>query len=332
MVNMESFSCALLFFSIVITLQLQKAATSCPPPENILPCRCSTYGPVLTCKGFNRVKEIPFSSFKGRTYNRLILEDGRMSKFPTDVFQGLSIRHIELKNLQITSLTLMEDFQGLAKSLQTLTLEETNVGTIKASNKISHNDEFRYFYTLRMEGSTCLLNESLNYIGISNLKQFICTGNPEGQNSVFISDFLLATFSNLEEVNLGGTKVRNVKRDTFPVTAQKLKIINLRDNNLSELDKLIFTNMPALRELYLQGNMFKSLDRHTFKPVWNQLTHIYLNDNPVKCNCDIGWLIVTKKPTNLIYPTCAFPPQFVGVSLKDVEIDDVCSWWWTVFV
>lgn len=326
--DMKSSSYLLLFFSNIVTLQLQRAATLCPPPENILPCRCSVYGPVLTCRGFTSANEIPFFSFKGRTYNRLILEDGRMIKFPADVFQGLSIHHIELKNLQISSLNLMGDFRGLSKSLQTLELEESYIEKIMASDDISHGDEFLYFHTLRIEGSICLLTQNINFIGISNLKKFICTGNAGGKNSVDVSKFLLAAFSNLEEVNLGGTKVKSVMRNIFPISAQKLQIINLRDNDLHFLEDLIFTNMPALRELYLQGNMFRSLLRDTFKPVWYQLTHIYLNDNPVDCDCNIGWLIVSKKPANLFYPTCAYPNHLNGVSLKDVDIDDVCSWWW----
>ncbi|XP_022238535.1 leucine-rich repeats and immunoglobulin-like domains protein sma-10 [Limulus polyphemus] len=329
------------YFIIIVTLLTIQAfapSSGCPPKENIFPqCTC-TSGIVISCK-VGKIDEIPLWAFRGYTISRLELTTYQENdKFFPHSFMGLTIKFIELKSFQLKTLSLMEDFQGLEKSLTGLSVVTSKVDNITASELKQISQEFSLLVTLNMEGSKCLVNTAIQYIGIPNLKNFICTGRSGNENFKTVPSHLLADFTKLEKVELSGIGFQSIENNVFPSDARYLRIINLRDNNLQELDIHLFQRLPVLKEVYLQGNKLTSIDKSVFQPVWNQLTHLYLNCNSVVCDCQVAWILFSpKKPANFIPPTChgqsKIPntAKFAGLILTDIDLEDLCPNWGQYF-
>ncbi|XP_076320225.1 uncharacterized protein LOC143230477 [Tachypleus tridentatus] len=322
----------------LLTFQVFDPSSGCPPKENLYPqCTCTT-GIVISCK-IKTLGDIPVWAFRGYSISRLELTMSKTEEkftFGRYFFMGLTIKAIELKSFSIETLNLMKDFEGLEKTLTELSVVTSSVGKVEATEIQQLNQQFSLFQTLTIEGSMCLLDSNINYIGIPNIKSFTCTGKSGAIKVDEISiTHLLSDLSKLEIINLGGVGFKRIERNTFPSDASKLRIINLRDNELVELELHMFERMPALREVYLQGNKLTTIDKNVFQPVWNQLTHLYVNCNDVACECNVSWILyVPKKPANFIPPTCrgsatnsSSSEKFFGLILTDIELEDLCPTW-----
>ncbi|XP_066995848.1 protein singed wings 2 [Anabrus simplex] len=78
------------------------------------------------------------------------------------------------------------------------------------------------------------------------------------------SDFSVNS-RHLEVLNISGLMLESLADSTF-LRMKELQILDLRDNNISELDLSALEHLPSLREIYLSGN-------------------------PWKCDNDLTWLI-----------------------------------------
>ncbi|XP_022238538.1 leucine-rich repeats and immunoglobulin-like domains protein sma-10 isoform X2 [Limulus polyphemus] len=307
----------------LLTFQVFAPAAGCPPKENIFPqCTCTT-GIVISCN-IKTVEDIPVWAFRGYSISRLELTMSQTANkftFGRYFFMGLTIKFIELKSFSLATLDLMKDFEGLEKSLTGLSVITSSIDNVTSTELQQLNKEFSLFLTLTMEGSMCLLNDDINYIGIPNIKTFTCTGNSGIKKADKAPNYMLSDLSKLEKVDLGGVGFTGIERNVFPSDASKLKIINLRDNQLTKLEVHLFERMPALREVYLQGNKLTTIEKNIFQPVWNQLTHLYVNCNSVVCDCDVAWILYNpKKPANFIPPTRLFKSSSILLRFKCLEM------------
>ncbi|GBN88544.1 hypothetical protein AVEN_219874-1 [Araneus ventricosus] len=86
-----------------------------------------------------------------------------------------------------------------------------------------------------------------------------------------IADNAFAPFENLERLALDNNYIAELKRSMFPTKAKKLSILGLSYNQLQDLPEDLFSNMPALKSLYLTGNPLVTIDERVFRPIWKSL-------------------------------------------------------------
>ncbi|GBL76103.1 hypothetical protein AVEN_234402-1 [Araneus ventricosus] len=108
----------------------------------------------------------------------------------------------------------------------------------------------------------------------------------------------------------------------FPDPALRLTVINLSYNAIDSLPEDMFTNMPGLMSILLEGNNLITVDQKTFSPVWSQLNKINLYENPMRCDCRMKWMLLLKSPKNT-WAECVHPPNLAGSNLAHLKADDL---------
>ncbi|GFY38031.1 uncharacterized protein TNIN_109871, partial [Trichonephila inaurata madagascariensis] len=84
----------------------------------------------------------------------------------------------------------------------------------------------------------------------------------------------------------------------------------------------LFSNMPALKEIKLVGNLIEVLSKDTFASILPRLTTFKIHDNPIKCGCSIHWITsIDRSRWRGPWYTgeCKSPQELEGKELKDLN-------------
>ncbi|KAG8174359.1 hypothetical protein JTE90_011635 [Oedothorax gibbosus] len=108
----------------------------------------------------------------------------------------------------------------------------------------------------------------------------------------------------------------------FPRGRNKLNAIDLQYNMISTLPNDMFSDMPALKYVYLAGNMIAVLPEATFQPVISQLFHLDVSGNSIKCDCLIAWMLQLKVPFGL-RGNCYAPKALRGKEFDQLTRSDL---------
>ncbi|XP_055926247.1 chaoptin-like [Argiope bruennichi] len=93
-------------------------------------------------------------------------------------------------------------------------------------------------------------------------------------------------FKNIKKLticSLANNYITEVKRSMFPQPATYLWNLDLSFNRLKSLPKDMFDDMPSLHELKLDNNHLRYFKVELVKPMWNQLTQLWLDGNNALC-------------------------------------------------
>ncbi|KAF8768112.1 leucine-rich repeat and immunoglobulin-like domain-containing nogo receptor-interacting protein 1 [Argiope bruennichi] len=151
------------------------------------------------------------------------------------------------------------------------------------------------------------------------LKSLILTST----NTTAISDNALQKFTDLEYVSIQNNEITELKRSMFPKPA-KIKFFYFGKNKIDSLPIDLFEDMPDLQYIALQGNMISEIHESAFKGIWNNLSSLLLDGNPLKCHCKMLWLAKRKSPA-VFTGSCYAPKLKYGKLLKNLsDLDFRC--------
>ncbi|KAM9006604.1 platelet glycoprotein Ib alpha chain [Sarcophilus harrisii] len=102
-----------------------------------------------------------------------------------------------------------------------------------------------------------------------------------------LSPGLLAGLNSLENLYLGGNKLRSLPPD-FLKAAFKLQKLDLAKNRLEHLSVDLLADLGNLNTLFLQDNQLSVLPFGFFKD--HLLPYVFLHSNPWNCNCELQYL------------------------------------------
>ncbi|KAG8197014.1 hypothetical protein JTE90_004286 [Oedothorax gibbosus] len=105
-----------------------------------------------------------------------------------------------------------------------------------------------------------------------------------------LEDRVFVPFIRLQELDLSGNRIQDLRRSMFAHPARELQIINLANNNIRSLPNDMFSQMPSLQSVNLRGNPISSIDERTFRPIFRTVEIVGLESLPLSCDCHAKWL------------------------------------------
>ncbi|XP_021360289.1 toll-like receptor 13 isoform X2 [Mizuhopecten yessoensis] len=285
---------------------------------------------------FNHLQEIP--SFCGPSG----VETGRYTSINLTANPILSLDQLSSKCLNF---------------LWKLILDQTTLRVIK-KNTFTHLPRLESL-SLKKVGDR-LINVQPNAFNSSTLQKLIFTQNNyrfDKKPSPFVFESLpkLVTLdltnnylpSKANKLNRMFGNLRNLRRfilqsaDLFDLPKnlfQRMPNITqlvLNGNRISGWndDPAVFENVTSIRELFLEGNNIKLVNKTSFPSSFLQsLTKFSFSDNPFSCTCELVWFLNWMKSTNtsnVVYNKrykCLYPPELNGKLVSDYNPTELeCS-------
>lgn len=139
-------------------------------------------------------------------------------------------------------------------------------------------------------------------------------------NTTEISEYALEKFADLEYISVQNNEISELRRSMFPSPA-KIKFFYFGKNKIESLPDDMFQDMPNLQHIALDGNLISEMLDSTFKPVWNHISKLLLQGNPLKCHCKMLWLAKRKTP-DIFTGSCYAPKHKYGKLLNSLSIQD----------
>ncbi|XP_068955562.1 chondroadherin-like protein [Petaurus breviceps papuanus] len=229
----------------------------------------------------NQLSELSAAALQGVPRLRyLYLDRNHFTKVPRDVLWALpSLVGLHLEYNALQHLAL-SDLAG-AENLHWLHLTENNISQVSSGP------------AQNLEGL---------YMG-SNQLQTVPTGALEG-------------LSALRVLELSGNPLGVLQERAFKPVAKSLQHLYLNNTGLQQISPGAFAGLePGLRSLYLEKNQLQTLPA---MDGFTQLEAISLNENPLRCDCQLfplhRWLADRNLPGEAI---CEFPPSAWGQKVKE---------------
>ncbi|XP_069696522.1 uncharacterized protein [Periplaneta americana] len=261
----------------------------CDPEEDILDCSHAS------------LKELP-QIYHNPIY-KLYLHHNNLSILAKKAFVSKSILQIEflhLHNCQISYIDV-DAFNGLVLldflNLYDNLLTGLKVGTFKNMTHLQSlhlgKNRIKNLEAGIFEGLTSLewLNLAHNllyslgsdtFIGLTNLKNLLLWHNR-------LSTLHPDVFMHLTKLNalyLDENEQLQIPSNSSFLNIQTVEFLYLQDCNISSVMPKSFENATNLAKLILSNNNLKTIDYNIFR-VMPKLTHIFLDGNPLECDCGL---------------------------------------------
>ncbi|KAG8184954.1 hypothetical protein JTE90_011085 [Oedothorax gibbosus] len=298
---------------VYVLLQSCSARQSgCPPASQVEPCVCTNSGiTYLKCQNIDDTDTLSnvFIKSSNYRYTEVHIEQSVLQFLPSDMFQGVQIKELHLKN--VTLVELFDEEPNNLDMLDVLHIERTNVfrGMNWELLKPMKNLRVLTVYFDSIPTLELDFSESVN----KNLQQLTFYGTETAE----ISQGALENFEKLEKVAFEACELTELKRSMFPHPFN-VKVLHFNDNKLTTIPKNMFTGMPNLQTLGLRKNQISVLPATAFVGSLEKLEYLFLDNNPLRCDCKILWLI-KHKPLGLT-GTCY---NLQDQNLKDIEVTDI---------
>ncbi|KAG7159410.1 Oplophorus-luciferin 2-monooxygenase non-catalytic subunit-like 2 [Homarus americanus] len=274
--------------------KVRALAFPCPDENEIDPCRCD-YDPVsgtlnLTCSQLDSIDQLDkvFSAnFPFNKFNLFQLEDSKIPVLKKDVESGaLESLYDSLEEFHITEKYVDEDYNWPIQDLS----------KFKVLSEIGISGPYSSLPVLESKSLNSVL---LDMYHLTSLPDNIFTAAP-----------------NLQSITFQGTRLEDIKADTFKFLPS-LRTLEIRNANLSSLAKsslafstnnltyigLQFNNIHTVEDGAFQGingpvvtdlsnNEIEELPGDAFADLLKNTTgSISVTNNPLVCGCDLSWLI-----------------------------------------
>nr|QHA25211.1 leucine-rich repeat domain-containing protein [Physocyclus mexicanus] len=279
---------------------------------------CVKEGYLLHC--FNVTNEKEFS--KGLERNRdpdlveFALTDSELRYISHDAFHGTNFTAVYLWNISLLSLSDTDiAFEGLEDTLKTFIVHECSF--------VGHWnwDSIRNFRALELID---VADTDMEYV--SDFPNF-----SRGKNHLIsirnssVVELSPTAFSQVEDLVillLALNNIEDVERSMFPKPALNLTVLGLSNNTIKSLPVDIFTDMPALKEVKLDGNKIHTIEKNVFVPVRNHINLVRLLGNDLNCDCRLKWIIEDDMRTKLL-ANCKYPPDLEGREVSTLDYGDL---------
>ncbi|XP_054715068.1 protein artichoke-like [Uloborus diversus] len=298
------------FFLCLLVL----SGASCPEEEDLYPCECEEEedGVVLNCFGdaitpadVQRALDL----MRGVRMEAVELYDiPDMGTLRGDLFEGQNIRKLEINHCDVEALTDggKPAFSGLENSLEELEI----ISSLESASslQLSHLrrlTELDLSYNQLDELKANCFPSSLEYLIVSN----------NGIKN--LDDRVFANLDNLRTLWLDGNVLKTYERAWLPETLNELHDLELDNNHLTSLPQDAFSNMPSLRTVSLRTNGIRTMEQGTWEGVFQQLSIISMEGNPLVCDSDMKWMKQTDIQLDILWGTCHEPEDLAGVDISD---------------
>ncbi|XP_053545392.1 toll-like receptor 7 [Bombina bombina] len=214
------------------------------------------------------------------------------------------------------------DFLEQLTSLTDLNLNNNQIG-LRITAELKNPSLKRLLFKNNKLGSLWKYGEETYFNIFTNLKKLqvldisfnqllviphtVLENLPESLQNLTVSNNLLYSFhwdniahlKNLIHLDLS---FNCLPSPTSNITSIESKVVylNLKSNQISNLNKYFFLSYTKLRYLILSKNRIKKIDENSFpKPLFSSLVSLDVSENPFQCNCTAYWFIEFLKRTNV---------------------------------
>lgn len=301
---------------LLILLFLHVASAVCPRKENLAPlCYCETFSKdsMMTCNGLVSPEEMnrPLASASGMDIFSLTFYNSSILYIPANIFKNARFEMIHFARSQLMGLSETEyAFEGLEDILTDFRVAGTQY--------ITHWD-WSQLSKLRRITLIDITNVQLGPImpklpSLPSLKTL-------GITTADINEISYEAFRDLTGLvilDLSHNEINVIKRNMLPKPALHLQVLTLNHNKLKNIPANLFQDIPDIKEVRLSDNLIMSMEENPFAMLLGRLQVLYLQDNPLSCDCRMQWLVDARFPFEFV-GDCMQPPEFQGVSLRHLH-------------
>ncbi len=136
-----------------------------------------------------------------------------------------------------------------------------------------------------------------------------------------IDDNSFINIPSLTQLFLQKNKLKVLKANMFNGLVNLLEF-KLHDNEIYFIQLNAFSQLTSLFILYLNENnlahIHKQIFDHSNYQTVNSLPAVHLDGNPLKCNCDLSWIIDAQGTWLSFYGQCGAPASLAGHLLTNI--------------
>ncbi|CAL4060958.1 unnamed protein product, partial [Meganyctiphanes norvegica] len=317
----------------------------CPDPDDIFPCVCSQHHEPdhnstidLDCsliEDVDQLAKVFMADFPKKTFREFtVYNNSAINVLPSGIFHDVTFTSI---GIMWGSLEMVEfgSFAGFEGFLEEMIFYQNNLQSIESFpfselisfvmlNKLDlHGNHFKAMPEMENPALT-YLDLRYNPIGWIPASSFM---NLPSLKHIYLGEtnmeeVKLGTFESLSQlrtIDLTNNKLSNITYGTIATTTDQLLWLDLARNNIQQINPNSITVQNEWLGLNLVSNELKELKETTFRPLLDQGSFLYVEDNPLLCGCDLAWLV---RDTTLMdhidqRATCA-----TGVNLHDLDPQD----------
>ena len=237
------------------------------------------------------------------------------------------LAYLNLEYCQLTSIDISV-LNGLTK-LHTLVLSNNDLQNLP-DGLFQNNPELKELKLNKQENPITLSENVFQGIEMSLNHLFI------NDNTISVSIFwsLIEKLPNLLELYASQLNLYTIPDKAFKNNIQ-LNNLDLANNSISVIQESAFYRLRySLKTLSLSHNSIESISKCVF-PQFALLEYLYLQDNPLKCDCRIQWLydwiiriqnIDDRAKISFLLGACDTPPFLTGRYLHTISSSDLtCS-------
>lgn len=280
----------------------------CPDPQAIRPCECIVEDEYINfdCSSVTseeELKEVFQQNFTEITHARklTILDNIYLTVLHSGVFGDTDFREIEIRGTNIFTVEAGA-FSGSYSRAVKMNFKDNKI----SSFPFSEVEDFTALETLDVSSNvlqefpkikSSSLRElfvGMNAIPIMSQDSFKYTPMLEAirLNRCGISEIREGTFSVLKylrQVDLNFNQLtQTISANTFPFNGT-ITSLYLGNNNISTLEANAFTGISNL--VVVGTNSIEEVIEDVWRPTLENGARVELKENPLKCRCDIAWLV-----------------------------------------
>jgi len=235
-------------------------------------CECDPGGYFVRCYR-NALTAIPIIHL---TDVRVLLISRNISKF-LEKNNFVSMTELEVLITRKVGLTKIElgAFNGLTK-LKQLLLDFNRIRTILPGTFESLN----ILENLKLNNNRLVLLDNGVFSGLLNLKHIDLSRN----ELLYIHTDTFIGSPNLRKLNLVFNRRLEIPTDHNFIISKSLSKLHLAHCHIHSVSVETFANVSALKVLHLRSNDLRNLDINILRAL-PKLKSIYLNGNPLQCDC-----------------------------------------------
>lgn len=252
------------------------------------------------CSGFTNPtdlrNQVPHVPSRSNTY--FFLKDSNLDYIPAELFTHAAPAVLEFRNVTVRSYNQpgseINPFSGLEESLHSLVF--------------SHNSSLPESWAMFSHLTKLEQLKFFNVTQVNFTRDF--NSLPQGLKEVhvlstsvgYVDDDWMSSLHNLQTIVIMVTDLRSITRGMLPKPAPKLRLLQLRDNQLTSLPVDLTEDLPALEFLDVKRNKISSFRKETLDPLDRDGTFVDLEGNLLDCDCSQSFLLHT--PDRWHYPFC----------------------------
>ncbi|KAG8182229.1 hypothetical protein JTE90_002660 [Oedothorax gibbosus] len=268
---------------------LVSAEKGCPYPEDVEPCTCTETGDYVSL-GCRRVDDTEvlrrvFDNSRRYHFNEFVLRQSTLQYIPHEVFDDVRVKSLVLMNVTLRN---MFDKAPTDPDLMHLSVLEVKILAGWDWKKLADFKNVEYLTIW----DTLLKRLPADFR--SNVSKKLRRLSLRNCNIKKLQDDVFADLTDVEKFDLGNNAIVDIKRTMFP-RRTKVKMLNLIYNKISTVPSDMFSDMPFLVDVSLRGNMMAVLPEATFQPIISQLFYLNVEENPIKCDCLMAWVLEERR-------------------------------------